>query len=66
MCQDGCQLLKYNSTLKKANCDCKVQTENNQKMIYLIKLNFKNKQWKTFKNILLFLILLTFYLIKFY
>ena len=42
MCQDGCQLLKYNSTLKKANCDCKVQTENTKTDIETISFNSKD------------------------
>ena len=53
MCQEGCQLINYNSSLKKANCDCKVQTENTTTNIE--KINFNKKDlvqsfYKTLKN----------------
>ena len=42
MCQEGCQLINYNSTLKKANCDCKVQTEDTNTDIETINFNRKD------------------------
>ena len=53
MCQEGCQLINYNSSLKKANCDCKVQTENTTTKIENIKFNKKDLAqsfYKTLKN----------------
>ena len=42
MCQEGCQIINYNSTLKKANCDCKVQTEVTNTDIETINFNRKD------------------------
>ncbi len=39
MCQESCQFLYYNTTLKKAKCDCSVQIENTTTDIN--KINFK-------------------------
>ena len=27
ICQSGCQLISYNTTTEKAECDCKIQQE---------------------------------------
>ena len=51
MCQEGCQLINYNSTLKKANCDCKVQTENTKIDIETISFNTKDFASNFFKTL---------------
>ena len=53
MCQEGCSLINYNITLKKANCDCKVQIENTTTSIENINFNKKdiiNNFYKTLTN----------------
>ena len=42
MCQEGCTLLNYNATLKKANCDCKVQTEETKTNVNEVDFNKKD------------------------
>ena len=42
MCQEGCTLINYNMTLKKANCDCKVQSKNTTTNIESIDFNKKD------------------------
>ena len=41
MCQDGCIFHSYNSTTRKAKCDCSVQTE--ETITDITKLNFNKK-----------------------
>ena len=53
MCQEGCTLLNYNATLKKANCDCKVQTEETKTNVDEIEFNKKemfSSFYKTLTN----------------
>ena len=42
MCQKGCNLINYNSTIKKSNCNCNIQTENIETNIENI--NFDEKE----------------------
>ena len=51
ICQEGCQLINYNSTLKKANCDCKIQTENIKTNIETITFNSKDIASSFFKTL---------------
>ena len=51
MCQEGCILLNYNATLKKANCDCKVQTEDTNTNIEEINFNKKDMVSSFYKTL---------------
>ena len=53
MCQEGCNLLYYNSTIKKAKCDCEIQTnitETNIKKINFNKKELVSSFYKTLTN----------------
>ena len=53
MCQQGCSLISYISTLKKANCDCQFQTEETKTNVEEIEFNKKvlaSSFYKTLRN----------------